>query len=77
MKAMFSTITKVGKWKWELDVAAQRQGKRYDPEAEAEAQEGEERVEEAYVGPQPGQDDYDMGNGMDTRGDEAGYFEVS
>lgn len=32
MKAFFATITQAGKFKWELDVAANRIGKRWSPE---------------------------------------------
>lgn len=32
MKAYFATVTKAGKFKWELDVAASRAGRKWTPE---------------------------------------------
>ena len=36
MQAFFATITRAGKFKWELDVAASRAGRRWTPERQEE-----------------------------------------
>lgn len=79
MKAMFATITKAGKWKWELDVAAQRAGKKFVPEEEEEQRDGP--VHDQAQG-QDGNDnlyndEFDMGQGQQGDGPDMTQFEVS
>lgn len=77
MKAMFGSITKTGKWKWELDLAAQRAGKQFVPE--------EEQPEVLDVGDEPrfgddarpAMDDFDQGYQGDNGQDGNQFDQVS
>jgi hypothetical protein len=74
MKAMFGSITKAGKWKWELDLAAHRLGKQYVPEVEEE-RDGQ-RFEENGEMPQMN-DELDNEMGQQGGGHDETQFEVS